>query len=127
MWRRKALGAALALALIALISGNPAIAATKRAGNKRTVASAAKVDDATVTKNVEARLAKTRSLKDVSIHVQTAGGVVTLAGTVPKWWQKGLATRETKMVAGVKKVDNQIKIAPGGMPKRKKHAKTPAA
>jgi osmotically-inducible protein OsmY len=81
------------------------------------------VSDATVTKNVEARLARTRSLKTVPIHVETQKGVVTLTGTVAKWWMKGVATREAKMIAGVKKVNDQLKIAPGGMPRRRKKAK----
>ena len=116
----------IAFALAATISSNPAVAARKSTSHKRATVSTVKVDDATLAKNVEARLAKTKSLKDVGIHVQAASGVVTLTGTVPKWWQKGVATREAKAVAGVKKVDNQLKIAPGGMRRHKKPAKTAA-
>ncbi|HUZ46925.1 MAG TPA: BON domain-containing protein [Terriglobia bacterium] len=112
--------------LTVLISYNPAMAAAKRTSHKPAAAFTAKVDDATLAKNVEARLAKTSSLKTVAIHVQATSGVVTLSGTVPKWWQKGLATRETRKVAGVKKVDNELKIAPEGMRKQTKHAKKPA-
>lgn len=116
----------VAFALAAFISSSPARAAKSKA-HKKAAVSTAKVDDATVTKNVEARLAKTKSLKGLSIHVQTSSGVVTLTGTVPKWWQKSVATRETKMVAGVKKVDDQLKIAPGGMRRHKKSSKKAAA
>ncbi len=99
------------------------VAAPRTAKSKAQAATAANVSDPAITKGVEARLAKTRSLKVVPIHVETKGGVVTLTGTVPKWWMKGVATRETKRVAGVKKVSDQLKIAPGGMPHRKKKAK----
>ncbi len=116
----------VAFVLATLLSYNPAMAATKRTSHKQAATSTAKVDNATLVKNVEARLARTRSLKTLAIHVQATSGVVTLSGTVPKWWQKGVATRETRMVTGVKKVDNELKIAPGGMRKQTKHAKKAA-
>lgn len=102
-----------------LLSYNPAMAAR----GKHAAASTAKVDNATLARNVRARFARTHSLKELTIHVQANEGVVTLTGTVQKWWQKGVATREARIVSGVKKVNNQLKIAPGGMPHRKKHAK----
>jgi hyperosmotically inducible protein len=98
-------------------------AAPKTGKSKAQAAATANVSDSAITEGVEARLAKTRSLKTVPIHVETKDGVVTLTGTVQKWWQKGVATREAKRVAGVKKVSDQLKIAPGGMPHRKKAAK----
>ncbi len=109
-----------------LLSYNPAMAAPKKARVRHVAASTAKVDNATLARNVQARFARTRSLKELTIHVQANQGVVTLSGTVPKWWQKGLATREARVVSGVKKVDNQLKIAPGGMPPPRKHAKKAA-
>jgi osmotically-inducible protein OsmY len=117
----------VSFALTALISSSLAMPPRKSTSHKQATVSTAKVDDATLAKNVEARLVKTKSLKDIGIHVQASSGVVTLTGTVPKWWQKGVATRETKTVAGVKKIDNQLKIAPGGTRSHKKAAKTAAA
>ncbi len=121
--RRKEITMMLLLIGWSLLSVSRIQAAPKTSKTKAHAAASAKVNDATITKNVEARLAKTRSLKTIPIHVETKDGAVTLTGTVPKWWMKGVATRETKMVAGVKKVSDQLKIAPGGMPKRRKKAK----
>lgn len=108
----------------ALTAGLIGLAAPRSRKAKTSSAAAANVSDATVTKNVEARLARTKSLKKTPIHVEVKDGVVTLTGTVQKWWMKGVATREAKMISGVKKVDDQLKIAPGGMPHRKKAAKS---
>ncbi|MCL5671783.1 MAG: BON domain-containing protein [Acidobacteria bacterium] len=124
--KRKIALSGVAFVLTVLVAYNPAMAAKKLTSHKHAAASTAKVDNATLVKNVEARLARTRSLKTLAIHVQATSGVVTLSGTVPKWWQKGVATRETRMVTGVKKVDNELKIAPGGMRKQTKHARKAA-
>ena len=110
----------LSITVMAWASGSPAATASK---SKTRAVAAADVSDAAVTKGVEARLSHTRSLKTVPIHVAVKDGVVTLTGTVQKWWMKGVATREAKRVAGVKKVSDQLKIAPGGMPHRRKTAK----
>ena len=67
-----------------------------------------KVDDAGITANVKDKLAKTPSLKEATINVETKDGVVTLTGTVKLGRNKGLATLQTKRVACVKKVMNQI-------------------
>src|SRR6185436_2714025 len=71
----------------------------------------ANVDDATLKTNVIARLQRTPSLKDANIPPEVKGGVVTLNGEVPKPGLKGVATNVVKAVAGVKSVDNQIKVA----------------
>jgi osmotically-inducible protein OsmY len=76
--------------------------------------------DAQITDNVKAKLAATPSLKGEDIEVATSAGVVTLTGKVKTSSSKGVATRVTKGVACVKKVDNkceaEVKSAP---PKRK--------
>lgn len=72
--------------------------------------------DAQITDNVKAKLAATPSLKGEAIEVATSAGVVTLTGKVKTSSSKGVATRVTKSVACVKKVDNKceavIKSAP---------------
>ena len=70
----------------------------------------ATVDDAAITANVKDKLSKTASLKDASINVDTKGGVVTLTGMVRMGRNKGLATLQTRRVACVKKVDNQLSV-----------------
>ena len=75
--------------------------------------------DGQITDNVKAKLAATPSLKGQLIDVSTSAGVVTLTGRVKTSSSKGAATRATKSVACVKKVDNkceaEVKSAP---PKR---------
>ena len=68
------------------------------------------VSDAKLTEDVKAKLASTKSLKDLSINVVANAGVVTLTGSVKKGIQKALATSQTKRVACVKKVENQITV-----------------
>lgn len=68
-----------------------------------------KTTDAQITESVKAKLAATASLKDETINIATSGGVVTLTGTV-KGNHKGLATLQSKRVACVKKVDNQLTV-----------------
>jgi len=66
--------------------------------------------DAKITEDVKAKLAATKSLKDEAINVATSAGAVTLTGSVKKGIQKALATSQTKRVACVKKVENQITV-----------------
>jgi hyperosmotically inducible protein len=68
------------------------------------------VDDAAITTNVKDKLSKTASLKDATINVDTKDGVVTLTGMVKMGRNKGLATMQTRRVACVKKVDNQLSV-----------------
>lgn len=68
-----------------------------------------KTTDQQITEGVKAKLAGTPSLKGETINVATSGGVVTLTGTV-KGNHKGLATLQSKRVACVKKVDNQLTV-----------------
>jgi osmotically-inducible protein OsmY len=68
------------------------------------------VDDAAITANVKDKLSKTASLKDATINVETKAGVVTLTGMVKMGRNKGLATLQTKRVACVKSVQNQLAV-----------------
>jgi hypothetical protein len=71
------------------------------------------VDDAAITANVKSKLSSTPSLKDATINVGTRGAVVTLTGTVKMGRNKGLATLQSKRVACVKKVENQLSVEQG--------------
>jgi osmotically-inducible protein OsmY len=66
------------------------------------------LDDASVAKAVQEKLASLPSLKDTKINVVVKGGVATLTGTVKNAGLKGVATNAAKRIAGVKQVDNQI-------------------
>jgi len=85
----------------------------KSVDNQVTVEGAAPPDDASITKGVQAKLAATPSLKNANINVATAGGVVTLSGSVKTGGLKGLAAQQAKRVKGVKSVNNQLTVEAG--------------
>ena len=82
---------------------------TKASKNAKPAVDCSKTTDAQITESVKARLAATASLKDETINVATSDGVVTLTGTV-KSNHKGLASMQSRRVACVKKVDNQLVV-----------------
>jgi osmotically-inducible protein OsmY len=67
-------------------------------------------DDAKITEEVKAKFAKSASLKDFTINVETRQGEVSITGKVKTGLQKGSATRMAKAVACVKNVVNQITV-----------------
>lgn len=78
----------------------------------------AAVDDSGITTGVKERIAKSPALKDAGITVETKDGVVTLKGRVKTGGLKGVATRITKRVDCVKKVDNQLSVEQSTKPKK---------
>ncbi|HWC77371.1 MAG TPA: BON domain-containing protein, partial [Blastocatellia bacterium] len=62
------------------------------------------------TDDVKAKFAKSKSLKDLAVVVDTKSGEVTLTGAVKTGTQKGSATRMAKAVPCVKKVVNQLTV-----------------
>jgi hypothetical protein len=78
-----------------------------------------KVDDATLVANVRDKLANTPSLKDATIHIVVKDGTVTLTGLVKKPTNKGLASLQTRRIACIKKIDNQLAVE-GSTTKEKK-------
>ena len=68
------------------------------------------VNDAGLTANVKEKLANTPSLKDFAIQVSAKDGTITLTGAVKMGRHKGTATLQTKRVACVRKVDNQLTV-----------------
>jgi hyperosmotically inducible periplasmic protein len=68
------------------------------------------VDDSGITSGVKERIAKSPALRDAGIGVDTRNGVVTLTGKVKTGGLKGVATRLTRRVNCVKKVENQLTV-----------------
>jgi hyperosmotically inducible protein len=80
------------------------------------------VTDAAITDTVKDKLSKAPSLKEAAIRVETREGIVTLTGKVKTVGLKGVATRMTKRVDCVKKVDNQLSYEQGRTPSGGKKA-----
>lgn len=105
-------GLVVCLVVSVVWSGNAAMAqdaAPKKAPAKPAV-DCSTVNDATLTAQVKEKLANTPSLKDFTINVAVKDGAVTLTGTVKTGRNKGTATLQTKRVACVRKVDNQLTV-----------------
>ena len=70
-------------------------------------------DDAAITAQVAAGLAKDPELSALKINVDTKGGVVTLSGPAPTAQAKERATGIAKGVKGVGGVNNQLNVQAG--------------
>ncbi len=68
--------------------------------------------DSEVTGEVQSRLNADSGLQGKQLTVQTAGGVVTLSGTVDNDAQRTAASRYASSVPGVKEVVNNLQVAP---------------
>ncbi len=68
------------------------------------------LDDATITSKVKAAIFAEPSLKSLQINVDTVKGVVTLSGSVDSQASSDLAEQLASAVAGVKKVNNHLKL-----------------
>lgn len=69
------------------------------------------VDDATLTTNVQQKLASDSALSTESIQVTVAGGVTTLSGQVSNTTARSLAANDASVVPGVKQVVNNLSVA----------------
>lgn len=85
---------------------NDARDAIKDAG----AAIAGSVDDATITAQVSAGLAKDPDLSAIKIDVDTKAGVVSLKGPAPTTVAKARAEEIARSVKGVTSVDNQLDV-----------------
>ncbi|MES2531100.1 MAG: BON domain-containing protein [Pseudomonadota bacterium] len=70
------------------------------------------VDDAAITAQVSAGLAKDADLSAIKINVDTKGGVVRLQGPAPTSAAKDRAEQIAKGVTGVSSVDNELEVKP---------------
>ena len=72
------------------------------------------VDDAAITAEVKAKLVADIELSTItSIEVETANGVVTLAGQVDTAQAKARAEEITQSIDGVVRVTNNIRVSSG--------------
>jgi hyperosmotically inducible protein len=71
------------------------------------------VTDASITTAVKTRLMKDKVARGTSIDVDTKDGVVTIAGNVPTAADKTRIGQLVRNTTGVKKVDNNLKVAAG--------------
>ncbi|HYE01254.1 MAG TPA: BON domain-containing protein [Alphaproteobacteria bacterium] len=69
-------------------------------------------DDEAVARAVEAALADSASLEGAAAEVAVEEGVVTLRGGVPTLAGKRIAARLARLVAGVVRVENRLKVRP---------------
>jgi hypothetical protein len=68
-------------------------------------------DDAQITSEIQSKFSQDSGLSDKNLSVQTAGGVVTLAGAVENQTQRDAAARQAAAVEGVKTVVNDLEVA----------------
>ncbi|GAB7545834.1 BON domain-containing protein [Cupriavidus sp. 8B] len=68
------------------------------------------INDTAITTKVKASLLEQKNLSSTNIHVRTREGVVRLTGSVPSAAQKQTAADVVHGVAGVKSVENQLRI-----------------
>jgi hypothetical protein len=68
-------------------------------------------DDSQLTSQIQSKLNQDSGLHDKQITVQTAGGVVTLSGTVENETQREAASRYASATPGVKEVVNNLETA----------------
>jgi BON domain len=68
-------------------------------------------DDSQLTSQIQSKLDQDSGLHDKQITVQTAGGVVTLSGTVENETQREAAARYASATPGIKQVVNNLETA----------------
>jgi outer membrane biosynthesis protein TonB len=69
-------------------------------------------DDAQITSEIQGKFSQDSGLSDKNLNIQTAAGVVTLAGTVENQAQRDAAARQAASIDGVKTVVNNLEVAP---------------
>jgi osmotically-inducible protein OsmY len=68
------------------------------------------IDDATVTTKVKSKLLASEGVSSSDLSVKTVGGVVQLSGFAKTEQDRSRAGEIAQSVAGVKQVDNQIRV-----------------
>jgi hypothetical protein len=69
-------------------------------------------DDNQITSEIQGKFSQDSGLSAKNLGVQTAGGVVTISGTVDNPAQREAAARQAATVDGVKTVVNNLEVAP---------------
>jgi hyperosmotically inducible periplasmic protein len=88
--------------------GGPPAAGTQTMG-----AAPARVDDASITRQVSAAIAADQQLRAVRVDVDTQNGIVTLSGPAPTATAKEHAAEVARTIQGVISVNNQLTLASG--------------
>ena len=81
-------------------------------------------DDSQLSKQISSKLNQDSGLQDKSITVQTAGGVVTLSGSVDNKTQRTAAGSYASTIPGIKVVVNNLQIVMPAMPAANQIAET---
>jgi hyperosmotically inducible periplasmic protein len=75
----------------------------------------AQVDDATLADMLKSALRADPETKNLDVRVETHNGEIVLSGTASNQAQMDRAVMLAWMAEGVKKVDNKLNVAGGGM------------
>lgn len=100
----KSLGITAALCAILLVAGCAGSATDKSTGEY--------VDDAVITTKVKTALVQADEVGALDVKVKTYKGVVQLSGFVDSESEASQAELVAGQVAGVRRVENQIKVKP---------------
>lgn len=113
----RSLSKSLLVACVGMATAAPfAYATAQDAGNQSKVQTVAdKTSDAWITTKVKSEFATTKGVSATDISVSTAGGVVTLSGSVASEHEKTKAARVAGAVKGVKSVDTSGLMVGGAM------------
>ena len=90
---------------------NNLVVTNPQAASEPPTANAAPADSTEVAKRVEFELYRTNAFNTLTMQVKAEDGAVTLAGTVRSRAEQLLAERVAQSVPGVKKVNNELKVA----------------
>jgi BON domain len=82
-------------------------------------------NDAQIQSEVQSKFSQDSGLQGKQLTVQSAGGVVTLAGTVDNEIQRDAAARQASSVPGVKEVVNNLQLATAAAPPMDQTAQAP--
>lgn len=106
-YRNTLIAAGIVAALGLGVAGcdKPADQSSKQAGATQ------EITDTAITAGVKTKLAATRDLDSSDITVTTAGGTVTLTGTVDNAAAKAAAETATRSFAGVTNVNNRLSVS----------------
>ena len=121
------------LLAISLLGATLGCSQLQQKGTATTANAAASVDDAQITNAIQSKLYADPVIQTKQISVQSAGGVVTLAGVVATESERSAASSAAAAVPGVKTVVNNLTVTPVqaaavvpvAAPTTKRHASQP--
>jgi hyperosmotically inducible periplasmic protein len=96
--------------IVFLLFGMLAFSALSGSAQAQDTSIGTKVDDATITTKVKAKLVAERPGNLVKVNVDTQDGLVRLRGTVPTLEDKRKAEELARLTAGVRRVANELTV-----------------